>query len=305
MRTFANAFLACAAAMTIIAAEPTPLQLMPPDADSIGGVDVAQTLLSPFGHFVLEQMKKDDPKLREMIESTGFDPRTQLRSVVFAGAPDSQKGVVVAQGVFNGPQILQAAKAKGATITQYGRYELAVPAGTKGEGALAVVNGALAVLGDTASVKAVLDRLTNGPGAQNPLVAKAATLAGQHHAWLVSNNTRSLPKVGPAAQFGNIEGVEQVSGGVKFGSIIQVSGEAVARSDKDAEALMNVVQFMKSWAQLNSGKNGPMPLEPFIQSMQAQAQGRTVFVTAQIAQVDVEKLMKRAGPNTQRRRAAR
>jgi hypothetical protein len=150
----------------------------------------------------------------------------------------------------------------------------------------------MAIAGDIASVKLVLDRLTATNPAQNPLAAKAATLAGQHHAWLVSKGGRRLPNVGPGPQLGNIEGIEQVSGGVRFGSIVQVSGEALARSDKDAEALMNVVQFAKSWAQLNSGKKGPSPIEPLVQSLQAQAQGRTVFVTAQIAQDDLEKLMK-------------
>ena len=303
MRSFANLLLAFAAGATMLAAQPAPLQLLPPDADSIGGVDVRQTLMSPFGQFVLDQMKKEEPKLRDLIEATGFDPRTHLSTVVFAGAAGTKgKGVAIAQGIFNGPQILAAAKAKGAVITRYGKYDLALPPGEKGAGALAVVNGSMAVAGDEASVKLVLDRLSSGASAQNPLAADASTLAGKYHAWIISKGTRYLPNAGPGRQMGNIEGIEQVSGGVRFGSIVQLSGEALARSEKDAQALMGVFEFMKNWAQLNSGKQGPSPIEPLVQSLQAQAQGRIVYVTAQLAQDDLEKLMK-PSPSHRRPRA--
>jgi hypothetical protein len=49
--------------------------------------------------------------------------------------------------------------------------------------------------------------------------------------------------------------VNQASGGIRFSDPVQISAEIVARSDKDAQALVDVVRFLAGLIQLNREKN--------------------------------------------------
>src|ERR1051325_9305106 len=102
-----------ALAVSAFAAEPTLISLVPAEATVIGGIHVDSTVSSPFGQFILSQVNQGDKDFQEMIAATGFDPRQDLREIVFASASQQAKGpgLILARGVFNGPQILSAVEA--------------------------------------------------------------------------------------------------------------------------------------------------------------------------------------------------
>jgi hypothetical protein len=49
--------------------------------------------------------------------------------------------------------------------------------------------------------------------------------------------------------------INEASGGIRFGSTVTISAEAVTRSDKDAQALVDVVKFVAGMIQLNRQNN--------------------------------------------------
>ena len=83
-------------------ADPALLKLLPPSATVIAGIDVDRAKDSPFGQYVLTQWRSDDKGFSEFISLTGFDPRRDLREVMFASLPQAAQhnGAFVAKGTF-------------------------------------------------------------------------------------------------------------------------------------------------------------------------------------------------------------
>lgn len=291
MRTFLAVALF---AVSAIAADVPLINLIPVDAKVIGGLNVARTLSSPFGQFLLKQMREDDPGFRQLVEETGFDPRQHLRDVVFASTTTGKStGLVVARGVFNGPQILAAAQKKGGTLTTYQGFQLLMD--PKGKVGVAIAEGSLVIAGEERLVKAAIDQRA-ATAAITPLARKAADFDSRYDAWFVANgmvlpqpSTRpDSPMAAPAAA---LSAIQESSGGVEFGSVVRITGEAVTRSDKDAQALVDVVRFVMSMAQLNQ-KPETQQFESLMNSVNVRAEANTVRFSAAVPAADLEQLMK-------------
>lgn len=284
-----------AVAVSAVAAEAPLLSLIPAEAKVIGGIHVDRTVNSPFGQFVLAQINNDEKGLQEIITTTGFDPRRDLREIVFASTTGQKgPGVVLARGVFNGPQILAALRAKGGgTVTNYKGVDVLEGAAGKG-GAIAIAEGATAFAGDPALVRASLDRRAGATGT-GALTAKATAVSGRYDAWMVTSGqlVAPLPRSGAKGStvIPSLEGILETSGGLTFGSIIRFAGEAITRSDKDALALADVVRFLGSMIQLNGGNNPELQkLQPIFDSLEVKAAANVVTMSFAIPQVDLEKL---------------
>lgn len=76
----------------MFAVDSSLLSLIPAEAKVAGGVQVARTLGSPFGQYVLAQMGQSNKDLQEFIDATGFDPRRDLQEIVFASLGEQKKG---------------------------------------------------------------------------------------------------------------------------------------------------------------------------------------------------------------------
>jgi hypothetical protein len=82
--------------------------------------------------------------------------------------------------------------------------------------------------------------------------------SGRNDAWIVT--TTSLSDLGVNADGKNkvmpgnlnIQGINQVSAGVRFGVSLDISGEAYARSDADAKALADVFRFVGAMIRLHA-----------------------------------------------------
>jgi hypothetical protein len=49
--------------------------------------------------------------------------------------------------------------------------------------------------------------------------------------------------------------INEASGGIRFGDTVSISAEAITRSEKDAQALVDVVKFIAGLVQLNRQNN--------------------------------------------------
>lgn len=292
-------------ATAAFAADTSLISLVPADAKVVGGVQVSRTASSPFGQYVLAQMGQNNAQMQEFIDATGFDPRRDLQEVVFAATAEKRgPGVVIARGVFNGPQILAAIRAKSPTAGTATTYR-GVPLLEKDGHSIGIADGWLAVAGESNMVRAALDRRA-GSGAASALAQKAASSASRYDAWMVTNGTFIAPLPGKNGNnpMSGIEGIVETSGGLTFGSMVQFSGEALTRSDKDAQALVDVVKFITGMMQMNANNPEVQRLQPLFDSLKVSAQGTTVRMSFAVPSSDLEQLMqpRSAGKKTAARR---
>src|SRR5580700_10517623 len=117
-------FSACMAAATATAGvTPALLNLVMPDATVVSGMNVAQSVTSPFGQYILSQMQSNDTGFLQFISSTGFDPRKDLLEIVAAtpatASSTAHSGLILGRGVFQPAMIIGAATEQGGTVTNY------------------------------------------------------------------------------------------------------------------------------------------------------------------------------------------
>src|ERR1019366_5600175 len=89
--------------------------------------------------------------------------------------------------------------------------------------------------------------------------------------------------------------INQASGGLRFGDTVTISAEAVTRSEKDAQALVDVVKFFAGLVQLNKQNNpaaGQVATLP--DSLQASASGNTTTISLAIPEQQLEQLLNSA-----------
>ncbi len=266
MRKFYSVLLIAAAAPALtLAASNSLLNLLMPDAKVIAGVEVRQAKGSPFGAYVLTHMQPSDKGYLDFVAQTGFDPTRDVDQILMA-ANGAQTGpmhwLVVAHGRFNGPKAESAAAANGGVVTPYHgigiiTQKVADDATFTGT-AVAIFDSTTAAMGDLENVKAAIDRGKSATAAAPALAAKIAQVKGSNDFWFttlvpLSEFAGAMPNSGvSSAMRGNVvTAIQQASGGLKFGSTVQLFAEALTRSEKDAQALVDVVKFLASMIQTN------------------------------------------------------
>ena len=145
------------------------------------------------------------------------------------------------------------------------------------------------------------------PGIWLPLISADAMLAGKigttsasQDAWVVSivpfssfANLAPNKNVSGVLQGDLIKGIQQSSGGVKFGSTIEISGELDARNNQDASSLADVVRFFMNMAQTNAPSHAE--LGKLLQNLTVNTEANAVKVSLAIPEIDLEMLFRMAG----------
>jgi hypothetical protein len=189
-----------------------------------------------------------------------------------------------------GPQILNAAQAhRAGTLLNYNGVQVLQTSGKKANW-LAILDGRIAIAGDQELVKAALDR-RGGSAANSALAPDAASLQNRYDAWVVAAGVFTPPVSDrtPAPPAAALAAIQKTIAGVEFGANIRFTGEAVTRSEKDAQALVDVVRFMASMLQLNRDGNPQFQLiEPVLNAMDLRAEAATVKLSVSIPEADLE-----------------
>lgn len=307
------AFLAIACATGLAAADPALLSLIPKDPLMIAGIDVTRAKASPFGQRILAEIKDEDRNFQQLVESTGFDPRRDLREAVLA--TDGKTGdntVILARGSFDPPKISAFLRAKGGAPTVYKGVELWSDARKANpDGSFAIVDSSLAIFGKDAAVRAAIDRHSSSGSALSADLQKRINEWSANDAWVITTaplsemgvNQDGQNRVMPAGLAG--DAIRSAGAGVRFGADILVSAEALTRSDKDAQALADVFRFVVSMIRLNSDKPGASEALKVADTLQVAINGATVRVSLTVPEETLENMMQRKGPGTRRVRAAR
>lgn len=283
------------------AADPALLQLVTRDARMVAGIDFSRAKNSPFGQKILAEMKEEDQGFQKLVTSTGFDPRRDLQEVVIAssGVPKQGGTVVLVRGVFDQTKISQFLRSEGAVQSLYKGVELwKSPKDKSGEGAIAFVNTSLAIFGTDATVRAAIDRnQAAGEGMTADLAVRVSEWSARNDAWFVSNASLQEMGVGKTGQNAilpgglTVDSIRQASGGVRFGSTVDVSGELTTRSDQDAQALADVFRFISSMVRLNADKPGAAEAQKIVDSLQLSTSGPAMKFSLSVTEEQLERML--------------
>jgi hypothetical protein len=289
MKVFKTAaiFLTLSASAAWAAADPQLLGLLMPEAKAIAGVQLSEAQASPFGQFVLSQVLPGT-EFDKIKAETGFDPRTDLTQMV-AGSSLDGGGLIAGRGTFQTTRIANLAMTAGAKVESYRGISIVGDGTSKG---VAFLDASTVLIGDSALVKAAIDRWLSSTRTSTALSAKAAETSSTSQAWAVATGLSQFIKptgqnVPPEAQMMQnvLSKIEQIAGGLNFGDTVTMRGQAVTTSAQDAQALRDVFQLVLTMA---SGKT-PLPVVP-----QVSASGTTVTLTASLTEQQIEQFLKPA-----------
>ena len=300
-----SSFLALATVAS--AADPQLLKLVMPDAKVVSGIDIDKVRSTPFGMFFLNQLPAPDSSFQEFVNATGFDPRRDIHEILMAspGDPAKKSGLLLVRADFDTARILALFAAMGKAPEVYkGVAILSGGAPKKGNAvseAFAFLDKSTAVAGDVDSVRGAIDRRISASGSLDAgLAGKIGSTSATQDAWVVSivpfsslANVVPNKNVSGALQGDLIKGIQQSSGGVKFGSMIEISGELTARNDQDASSLADVVRFFMNLAQMNAPSHAE--LGKLLQNLTVNTEANAVKVSVAIPEIDVEMLFKMSG----------
>ena len=285
-------------------ADPRLLNLVMPDAKVVAGVNVNSVKVSPLGAFLMSQIGANGAQaLQKFAAATGFDPTRDANELLAAsnGAAGSHSGLVLALGTFDPAKISALAQAKGASVATYAGATLIVP---HDNGALALLSDSIVIAGDTSSVKAALDRASGSNSVDPALAARIQALSTTEDMWAVSTESPAalLPKKdgttaqGPGAQALQFAAsIQSSSGGVKFGSNIDLTAQAIADTPQNADALASVIRMVASLVQMNGSQNpNTAPLADLLKTLNVSTDGTAVNITASVPESQVEDLIHKA-----------
>ena len=298
---------------TAFAADPGLLKLVMPDAKVLADLQVAQAKVSPFGQYLLGRMQPDDASFQSFINETGFDPRNDLTEVVIASNwQGDQKGqwLVLARGAFNPSMIGAAVLKNGGTVVPFQGVSILTPAGKtaqSGDTVIAFLDTSTGLMGDTADVQAAIQRAQSGSAAFVP-PTQVAQLSAQYDFWFLtlvplSEFSSVMPdgNMGQAMKGNLFQAVLQASGGAKLGAQNVLFGaQAVTRSDKDATALADVVNFIVGLLQTNKQQNSASAtVSTLLDSLTVQVNGVTMTMSITVPEATMEQLFMNAGKSQQ------
>ncbi len=290
-----------------VAADPALLGLLMPDAKAVAGIQVNQAKISPFGQYVLAHMQPDDAGFKKFMTDTGFDPRRDLSEIVMASNWDSNVNahwLIVARGMFDSFKIEASLLRGGGTKTSFLGVDILSGNTTgvkEGDSVIAFCDNSTAVMGDPDSVKSTIQRFqSRADGAA--LAAQVKSVSGAYDFWFrtlvpVSEFAGLMPdpNIGQAMSTPLFQAISQASGGVKFGANVQFSVQAVTRSDKDAQALVDVIRFIGGMIQTNRDKDAVAgQVSTLVDSMNLSATGNVMTMSLTVPETQVENMLDQA-----------
>ena len=302
---FATATLLAVFSGVLPAADSRLLSLVMPDATVLAGVNVDQAKATPFGQYVLTTLLQSQAQqLQQLATQTGFDPRQDVHELLLAStsASGNKTGLALALGAFDLGKIAAAAQAAGAGAETYGGFSIIED--PQHQNGFAFLDSTLVVAGDLANVKAAIDRRAGGPTIPTALAAQVTQLSSAEDAWAISTvppstlrpSAAGSPAAGPNVQ-NALQKIESASGGVKFGSVVVVTGQAQAATPQDASSLGGVLQLFVNMAQLQAAKSPEAAV--LAQALVVSTQGSTVKITLSLPEDQFQQLVK---PNAAGRR---
>ncbi len=296
------------------------LNLVMPDATVVSGINVDQSVNSPFGQYIMSQMQFNDAEFQQLLSATGFDPRRDLHEILAAtpatSTSSAHSGLILGRGVFNPSMVISTATSQGAILSVYKGFTLLGPPPTTSPNqppvalALTFLDQATVAMGDAASVKGAIDRKLSAAVFAGPLAASALQASAANSAWFATTtplsdfmSARPSTNLGPVAQSGLMQSILAASGGVQFGTTaLTLTADCVTANPQNAQALVDVLKFFVSMIAGNA--NAPSGAASIASSAQFTVNGSTAHISLQLPEAQVEQLLMPKVNGAHRRAAA-
>jgi hypothetical protein len=276
------------------AADPTLLNLVMPGARVFAGVNVERILASPIGKEIDSKIREAAPQFQEILNQTGFDPRRDLKEILIAATAQGQNGpsLFLVRGSFDAAKLVAYVASSGHTPINYeGVPILSNPA--QKYGSVALLDNGIAVAGELDQVQAAIHRRNHGTALPAEIADRIAALSERYDIWFQSSvpimplaAKASDPKVQQAGEM--LKSIQQLSGGVKFSSGLDLAAEVVTHNDQEAASLLGMMQLFTGF--LTSGQQTPGALKP--DAVKLSAQGKTVRFALSISKEQLEQMKK-------------
>lgn len=309
------------------ASDPSLLGLVMPDAKVVTGIQVSRSQASPFGQYILSEIKPG-ANFDKLAAAIGFDPRRDLQEIVAAtasvntsGDPASLQGLVLGRGTFQPAKIATAVQLGGATASTYKGFEIlgttdANKTGAAKAAGIVFLDASTVAIGDLATLKAAIDRRVAGTVFSGSVAEEAKEVSAANDAWFVSSAPSAflagkLPGGGAGGGGFNpanlLQAVIQTGGGARFTtSGIALSAEALTDSNQNAQALADLLRFGLSMIQVNRNSNpGAGKVASIADTATFAASGPLMRVTLTLPEQQVEQLLMPAAAQAQKKVAAR
>lgn len=291
------------------------LSLVPASAKIVAGFDVTNSRNSTFGQYLLAKSQAEDPHLQKLMQETGFDPRRDLQSLLFeSGEPLASRRqssfAILARGTFDEQRIQAHALAEGATARSYQGVQMMVNESKGDQTALAFLDTGVAVLADVATLQQIIQNRATPSVLDPALQSKINPMGGNNDIWFATLASGDFlakrfhaDSQGDTGDHGHahaqsmpdqakiLQSMVQSSGGIRLGSSMQLTFDAVADSSQDATSLADVIHFLASMVQMQRQSDPRADLmASSLDSMTVQTAGNEVHFAMSIPEKSLEQL---------------
>jgi len=291
------------------AVDPNLMGLVMPEAKVLYGIQVQQTLASPFGQYAISHLPQNDAMKRFEV-ATGFELQRDLREILVASSTtgnlsDGSDALVLASGAFAPDKVLALATVIGAKVSDYRGVPMITPpqqrdsrAQQRDDRVFAFLDASTIAIGSEPLIHGVIDRHATMAVFAGPLFQKALDASATHDAWFAT--VTPLTDLIPAGSTGGfdpttlLQSVIESWVGVHFDTNgLTLSAEALTHSATEAQGLAGMLKLMSGMV-----KGTPAAA---LQNAQVSASGPVMRVILTVPEQDLERTFHGAAP----RRAAR
>lgn len=284
------------------AVDPNLLGLVIPEAKVLYGIQVQQTLASPFGQYAISHLPQNDAMIRFQA-ATGFELQRDLREILVASSStgpfgDGSDALVLASGAFAPDKVLALATVMGAQVSDYRGVPMITPRQQGDARVFAFLDASTIAIGSKQAVRGVIDRRATLTVFAGPLFQKAVDASATHDAWVAT--VTPLTDLIPAGSTGGfdpttlLQSVIESWVGVHFDvDGLTLSAEALTHSAAEAQGLAGMLKLVSGMV-----KGTPAAA---LQNAQVSASGPVMRVILTVPEQDLERTFHGAAP----RRAAR
>jgi hypothetical protein len=294
LRFLAAILLAATAAPAAV--DPALLDLVMPDAQVLAGMQVQQSLASPFGQYILTQVPANDGVTR-FAAVTGLDLRRDVREILMAsvggtlGAGNANPGLLMVRGTFQPERIVALATLAGSSVTPENGVLLITPPQNASGTSLAFLDPSTLLIGDRDSVKGAIARHSANASFTGPLAQQAQIASGANDAWVTT--------LTPLAQFVKgtntplppalLQTIAGISAGVHFDAgAVTLLGEVSTPSAKDAQSMADGLKFLAAMLQANKNRNPQAAT--LLQGAQFTAEGPVMRISLSVPEQQMEEI---------------
>lgn len=261
------------------------LKMVPPGTTSLVGARMDVLKTTDFYQKMLAAQKL--PQLDRFAGETGFDPRRDVRELLFAEAPAG--AVVLARGTFR----LNEPALTGVKTIRHGEYTI-FGQNTSG---FCILDSTLAVAGDIPAIEAVLDEWKSGTHtAAQPLVAHVKSAGESTQIWGVSTGAAgfladNLPLTTGGIDFSKIfRGLDDTWFVADLSGGLRAEAHGTAAREQDAGNLRDAVKGIVGLGRLSVPEKQPELLRLW-DGIVVEQQGRGIVIHMDIPQDLMDRLV--------------